>query len=151
MTSLNSISLCRVYNDTEESIIRNAIPQLLSFTRSSVLINSTELDILQNVLEQNNYFDMTVVMEEISQSCSDMLMYCVWNARNISCLENFSRSFSQLGTCCSFNYIHAEQYPKIYTQYSGVGTGLRVLLNSQPQEASYSRILSSGFKVYMLH
>lgn len=137
----------RVYNDTEESIIRNAIPQLLSFTRVRFQINTTELDILQNVLEQNDYFDMTVVMDEISQSCGDMFIYCMWNTRRISCLENFRRSFSQLGACCSFNYIDVEQFPRIYTRFSGVGTGLSILLNSQSQDARYSRTFSSGFKV----
>ncbi|XP_018562387.1 sodium channel protein Nach-like [Anoplophora glabripennis] len=157
--NLNSIMTPKVqefmkkleYNDTDESIIRNALSQLLSYTRSGFQPNMTEINILQNVLEQNGYLDTTVVMEEISQSCKDMLIQCVWNTKEISCLEYFYKTFSQLGICCSFNYNNGKKISQLYSQYSGLDTGLRVLLNSQTQQACYSRIYSSGFKVIIHH
>ncbi|KAJ8925626.1 hypothetical protein NQ315_009470, partial [Exocentrus adspersus] len=134
-------------NDTaDELIVRRALPQLISFTDVAFQYNLTELTILQSVLEQNNYYDTTLVMEEISSSCSDMLLHCIWNGRNIPCLESFSKSFSQDGVCCSFNFLEGQQHPTRFTKYGGMEAGLKVLLNPHKQDVFYSHLYPSGFK-----
>ncbi|KAJ8937749.1 hypothetical protein NQ314_011733 [Rhamnusium bicolor] len=106
-----------------------------------------KLNTLQTVLEKNNYYNMTSVMDAISPRCDEMLVYCLWNKDKISCQNSFKKSLSSDGFCCSFNYQLGKKYPTLYSPYSGLSTSLRVLLNPILQSVHYTPMYQAGFKV----
>ncbi|KAJ8967695.1 hypothetical protein NQ317_011486 [Molorchus minor] len=155
--NLNRIFLSKVehfiqelkFSETDEPILRNAFPQLLSFTHPNALdYNMTELEKLQEVLQSNGYLDPTVVMDKISQDCEEMLSYCVWNRKHVPCMAIFKRSVSYSGICCSFNIPNdTEAFSPIYSSLNGLSTGLRVLLDPMLQPVQYSPLYTAGFKI----
>ncbi|RZB39142.1 sodium channel protein Nach-like [Asbolus verrucosus] len=143
-----------VMQEDQEEIVRRAFPQLLSFTSMSVRnYNMTELNILQAVLSENDYTDISLIMRKITQPCEEMLVKCMWQFKTVPCGQLFDDTFTTDGPCCSFNYIREYKDTSrkpIYTPFNGFNSGLQVLLDPNVQPVQYSSLHSSGLKV-MVH
>ena len=61
--------------------------------------------VLHNVLVENNYNDIGVVMKKITQPCRHMLLKCIWQFKTVPCDRLFEHTLTTDGHCCSFNYI----------------------------------------------
>ncbi|KAG5897776.1 hypothetical protein JTB14_019994 [Gonioctena quinquepunctata] len=137
--------------DSEKTLVEKALPQLLAFNYpNEIEYNVTELNVLQEVLERNNLTDISSVMEELSQSCDEMLTSCSWERISIKCSDFFGTSLTSDGYCCSFNYRYGPKPSGLFAQYNGELTGIVVLMNPMLQPVQYSSLYSSGFKI-MIH
>ncbi|XP_069354755.1 pickpocket protein 28-like [Maniola hyperantus] len=56
-----------------------------------------------HILKQH-YFTVETIMEEVHQTCEDLLIYCTFNRSPKSCSEMFNLIKTYDGHCCTFNY-----------------------------------------------
>lgn len=128
---------------------KRTLPQLLAVNQpDAIKYNTTELKLLQKILEKKNIFNISEVIKEIGQSCSEMFSYCSWNWQIKNCFGLFEETLTTDGFCCTLNYVGIADDERLFTGYNGIGSGLFVILNSMLQSVQYSSLYGSGFKVY---
>ncbi|XP_058816379.1 sodium channel protein Nach-like [Topomyia yanbarensis] len=124
--------------------------------------NRSEYNKLQNILWLNN-LEVTQLMGEFAQPCSNMLDRCMWKGTQWRCENLFQPINSTEGLCCSFNYYGIRN--SVYRRHStgsilgeprrvaasGYYTGLSVLLNPEVEDYHTTDIATTGFKVIIHH
>ncbi|CAG9812960.1 unnamed protein product [Phaedon cochleariae] len=65
----------RNLQESEKLSLKKGLPQLLAFTSPhSISYNMTELEEVQEILERNEYTNISILMEKLNQNCDDMLV-----------------------------------------------------------------------------
>lgn len=64
--------------------------------------NKTDLEIMQNILNNNNISIDEAVMY-FNMPCSKLMVRCRWQYKIVPCSELFQPSMSYHGGCCTFN------------------------------------------------
>lgn len=121
-------------SESERIAVRNVLTKVsLDPTWQNELIyNSTELDMVHNMLQRNDYLEIRRVIKRVSQRCGDLIKKCAWNKQEVLCDDIFEESFTTKGRCCSFNYMNDKPpISTLYNPYHGLGSGLQVILRPE--------------------
>ncbi|XP_052132218.1 sodium channel protein Nach-like, partial [Frankliniella occidentalis] len=127
--------------------------------------NATKFARLQNILDKNS-LSIDEVMRQVTPSCDDLLIRCIWKRRQcLHCSDIFRQVPTAYGYCCSFNYMDRDldaYRPRMggcvgvsYNQVQrlsacGYTNGLSVTVRIQPKEF-LSSFLASHAVLVLIH
>ncbi|XP_030756810.1 sodium channel protein Nach-like [Sitophilus oryzae] len=101
-------------------------------TQTTSQINSTNLELIQNILDKNDYNEMRSILRQVTQTCDELLIKCSWNKKPIKCNKIFEEIYIGSGRCCSFNYVPETSNRKpVHTSKIGLFTGLKVWIKPE--------------------
>ncbi|GLV33562.1 pickpocket 24, partial [Carabus blaptoides fortunei] len=95
----------------------------------------------------------------LTPSCSDNILKCVWKTKPVNCSEIFSSRRTMFGFCCTFNYYKSLDHIFLtednksstiepeYLSMVGYETGLSLVLQSEPADYYYPLNNMEGLNV----
>ncbi|XP_034256210.1 sodium channel protein Nach-like isoform X2 [Thrips palmi] len=167
-----AITLCnvnRIFRSKAQRFVEGIrVPETLSVSQQDVLrllpllgqlLSSAEIGRniagrarLDAILKYNN-LTPEVVLEQVGQTCSELIERCSWEGREVDCPSVFSRTMTFMGFCCSFNadvdFSVAAQPSRVKreplkTPYFGYPLGLTVLLHPHTEDYYWGPFVSGG-------
>lgn len=97
---------------------------------------------------------------QLSPQCSDILLRCFWENKEIECIDSkgglLSVRQTQYGPCCTFNYIRTDD-PNItateplHSFVTGPEMGLILVVNTSSSDYFYSIFNSVGFNIQIFN
>ncbi|XP_065348977.1 sodium channel protein Nach-like [Cloeon dipterum] len=145
-------------NKALEAEILSAFPNLRDLLKHN-FVPFSNVSVLHNAMRKYG-LSLPEFMRDVSPSCSDIMVNCQWKGVEQPCNQLFSRSYSDNGMCCSFNYAppclgknctanRAQPTPVIPTYTTAVGNkfGLRITLKYNLHERLVPSISTDAMRV----
>ncbi|XP_059471039.1 sodium channel protein Nach-like [Neocloeon triangulifer] len=148
-------------NKAVENELMEAFPHFREILKHN-FVPFSNVSLLQNAITKNGV-GLTELMRDLAPSCSDIMVQCQWKGVEVDCSKLFTRSLSDNGFCCSFNYAEPcfgrnctsnrakpSSLTPLYTASVGNKFGLRVTLRFDLKERFVPLVSTEAMRV-MLH
>lgn len=109
-----------------------------------------------DVPSTSGWMDTRELMRRLMPKCDHLLLKCIYEDTEVNCFKIFDFRRTIEGFCCSFNYLRETDDFKtsaglIYPKLTGIGKGLKVVINASTSDYLYPLFTNDGFNVHIFY